>query len=192
MESPKLRTALTTSLPPRRRPSHPASTFSPSPTSDPSDPSNVSPGRNDRPLMCISALSRRKEPWNCGVPCSPSQVKMSNGRPLTPSGRWKPLVAFSPCAGGERTREWLQVRKPRTSKDKALRPCFKLTSFRLPSPPRDSSPLRYLQVTRFQPNSLHRRKADSKSSGRRTGEDWKPRPEKILRSSSGISGWNFE
>lgn len=191
MESLRLRRVLTTSVTPRRRPSHPAS--SPSPVSDLSDPSHASP---DQPLMCISALRKHKEPWKRGSPWSPSQVKMSNGRPLTPSGRWKPLVAFPSSGDGSRARDWLQGRKPRTRQDKALRPRFKLTFSRLPSPPRANSPLRYLQITRFRPDSaLHRAKAGSKpqsSCGRRTGEDWKPRPETILRSSSGIAGWNNE
>lgn len=192
MELLRLRRVFTTSVTPRRRPSHPAS--SPSPVSDLSDLSNASPGGNGQPPLRISALRKYKEPWNRGAPCSPSQVKMSNGRPLTPSGRWKPLVAFPACEGGNR--DWLQGKKPRSEHDKALRPRFKLTFSRLPSPPRPNSPLRYLQITRFHPNpALHSVKAGSKpqsSCSRRTGEDWKPRPETILRSSSGISGWNNE
>lgn len=197
----RLRPVLTTSLTPRRRPSHPVSTHSPnlSPDTDQQGRGSISPGRSGHPcgLICITTLSKPKDPWNAITPWSPSQVKMSNGRPLTPGGRWKPLVAFSPCEGGERAREWLQGRKQRArsiAKDKSTRPLFKLTLSRLPSRPCENSPIRYVQIARCQPNSaLERTKVCSKPQsrlGRRTGEDWKPRPEKILRSSSGISGWN--
>lgn len=146
-------------------------------------------------LLCITALSRSRMPWAWITAISPAahSKKVSNGRPLTPVGRWRPLVAFSPCRGGERT-AWeiggKKQRKGSLTKVQRGRPIFRLTHYRPPSCPRACSPL---PSPSNAPVSLCDRNKPSKPpavSSRRPGDQSKPDP--ILRSSSGLSAWNQE
>ena len=212
MQPSKLRPNLISASTPRYRLRKPSPPRRPSPCYEGVDSPNETVGKGEIPrgtkkrdgtLMCITAIRTGRPPVLAGYSLSPSQRRMSNGRPLTPVGRCRPLVPRFPASGNQYlflSPEFARLKSPRSplrlKSGLRLARCARLRANVTNSPAVNSSMVQGVRLGRG--FALDRTKEERKqraqtSMGRGPGMDlWEGKPAKRLRSSSGISAWDHE